>query len=299
MDCGQLPVVKKLKTEYFQAALAEKNQLEMDVIVLESIDSTNTWALQQCKTGKTIPFACFAEQQTQGKGRRGKHWYMLPDCNVAMTLLWSFDLSQQQINLLPLSIALAIVKTLEDIGLKEVQVKWPNDIYVDGKKISGVLVETQPIRSASVDTRSNGKNLAAVAIGVGLNYDMTSRMSSADMPPAKIEELNIKLVLTDVCAEFAGQIKAAPPSRQLVAANLLQNITDVCQNFPTDSPQFLKKFRAHYDFCKNKEVEILLDNNETLSGVALGINDAAELEVLIDGEKLVFNSAEVSVKASS
>lgn len=291
-------MVKKLKAGSLQLELVEKNQLEMEVTVLESIDSTNTWALQQCKAGKTIPLACFAEQQTQGKGRRGKHWYMLPNCNIAMTLLWGFDLSLQQINLLPLSIALAIVKTLEDIGLNKVQVKWPNDIYVGDKKISGILIETQPIRAPSIEIRNDGGQLAAVAIGVGLNYDMSSSVSSADIE-GLIEGGNVKLVLTDICAEFAGQVNAEIPSRQSIAAVLLQNITDVCQNFPSVATQTLEKFRAHYDFCKNKEVEILLDNNEALSGVALGVNDCAELEVLIDGEKYVFNSAEVSVKASS
>ena len=59
----------------------------------------------------------------------------------------------------------------------------------------------------------------------------------------------------------------------------------------------LEKFRASYDFCKQKKVEIILDNKEVLSGIAQGVNDNAELLVLVDGELRVFNSADVSVRA--
>lgn len=300
--------VTQLKAAYLQAAVAEKNHLEMDVVVHESIESTNTWALQQSKAGKKIPFACFAEQQTQGRGRRGKHWLMLPDSNLAMSLTWVFEVSFQQMHLLPLSIALAIVKTLESFGLEKVQIKWPNDVYVNGKKISGVLIETQAIKVAPADDENDRYRAMAVVIGVGLNYDMSSVSSSRragessdKLSDEQNDELSDELSglpdLTDIRAEFEQQLKAEYPDRQLVAASLLQNITSVCQGFFQDAAHYLEEFRVRYDFCKNKVIEIILDNNERLEGVALGVNDNAELEVLIDGNRRVFNSADVSVKA--
>jgi len=77
---------------------------------------------------------------------------------------------------------------------------------------------------------------------------------------------------------------------------LQKKVVAVCQNYPRNLKQDLNKFRARYDYCKNKNVEIILDNKEALSGVAQGVNDRAELLVLIGGEQRVFNSAEVSVK---
>ncbi len=289
-------VVKRLKAAYLQAAVAGKNHLEMDVQVHESLESTSTWALQQCKAGKKIPFACFAEQQTQGRGRRGRHWLMLPDSNIAMSLAWVFEVSFQQMHLLPLSIALAIVRTLESIGLEKVQVKWPNDVYVNGKKIAGILIETQPIKVALADEGNTKCRAMAVVIGVGLNYDM-SLVSSSSGTNELSDELSALPDLTDICAEFERQRKAKSPDLQRVAASLLQNITNVCQGFPQDAAHNLEEFRVRYDFCKNKNVEIILDNNERLEGVASGVNDSAELEVLIGGDKRVFNSADVSVKA--
>ena len=283
--------------EYLQASLlkikaANTGEMILDVVVHESIDSTNEWSLQQCKSGRVLPFACFAEEQTSGRGRRGKHWLMSAHNNIAMSLTWPFVLSKQPLHLLSLSIALAIVETLESLGIKHVQIKWPNDVYVQGKKIAGILIETQPIKDGQVNGRVNksatdGKHVAVV-IGLGLNYQMLM------VDQARANEL---LVLTDICEQIKSQKIATKPERNIVASALLHNVIAVCQHFRQTSKKNLKKFRTAYDFCKQKKVEIILDNNEVLSGIAQGVSDNAELLVLVEGELRVFNSADVSVRA--
>ena len=278
-----------LQADRLKAKVDDKSEVFMDVVVHESIDSTNNWSLQQCKLGKTLPFVCFAEEQTSGRGRRGKQWLMSARSGIAMSLTWPFVLSQQPLHLLPLSIALAIVETLENLGLKQVQIKWPNDVYVQGKKIAGILIETQPIKDGQVNGRVNesitdGKHVAVV-IGLGLNYQML------------MHEQTKTLVLTDICEQIKLQKIAAKPERNRVAAALLHNVITVCQNFRQTSSKNLEKFCDSYDFCKQKKVEIILDNKEVLSGIAQGVNDNAELLVLVKGELRVFNSADVSVRA--
>jgi BirA family biotin operon repressor/biotin-[acetyl-CoA-carboxylase] ligase len=217
-------------------------------------------------------------------------------------------------NLLPLSIALAIVETLENLGLKQVQVKWPNDVYVQGKKIAGILIETQAIRRGQVsesvtdekstngkpgngksgsDKPANDKQLAVV-IGLGLNYQMLKSNHKSDQTrPDQMKTL----VLTDICQQIQSQKIAVKPTRSSVASALLCNVITVCHNFSQVSAKNLEKFRDSYDFCKQKEVKIILDNNEVLTGVAQGVNGNAELLVLVAGELRVFNSADVSVRA--
>jgi len=308
----------------------------LDVVVHKSVDSTNSWCLRQSKSGKGLPFACFAEQQTSGRGRRGKRWLMSAHSNIAMSLAWPFVLSTQSLNFLPLSMALAIVDTLEGIGLKQVQVKWPNDVYVQGKKIAGILIETQTVISRdgvyaencleqfqrmSMDGRpcsrygarnqeggaikneqviesvtdeksTNGKQLAVV-IGLGLNYQMIESDRISDQTQSgKMQSL----VLTDICQQIESQNITVRPTRNSVASALLCNVITACQNFSQVPGESLEKFRASYDFCKQKEVKIILDNNEVLTGVAQGVNDNAELLVLVAGELRVFNSADVSVR---
>jgi BirA family transcriptional regulator, biotin operon repressor / biotin---[acetyl-CoA-carboxylase] ligase len=281
-----------LQVDVMKAAIAETHNVDMDVIVHESIDSTNSWSIQECKRGKALPFACFAENQTSGKGRRGKQWLMSAYSNIAMSISWPYILPRQQLHLLPLSVALAVVKTLEEFGLQQVQIKWPNDVYVQGKKIAGILIETQPTRKKLHEgdvavNRSIDESQTAVVIGVGLNYDMSSFVSAVKSNVAEILS-----GMTDITREMAGQ----KIDRGLMALILLQKVVGVCKDFQQNSKQNLDEFRMRYDYCKNNRVEILLDNQEILSGIARGVNDVAELLVMVDGEERAFNSAEVSVK---
>ena len=259
---------------------------DIDITDLKSVDSTNSWCLRQCEAGKELPFICFAQQQTSGRGRRGKQWLMAARSNIAMSVAWSFSASNQSLQLLPLSIALAIAETLESLGLKQVQIKWPNDVYVQGVKIAGILIETQPVKSRQDD---NDKQLAVV-IGVGLNYDMSM------LNP---EILNKLPALTDICEQVESQKIAMKPERDDIAWSLQEKVVATCQAYPYVLKENLSKFRARYDYCKDKNVEIILDNKAVLSGVAQGLNDNAELLVLVEGEQRVFNSAEVSVKPAN
>ncbi len=273
LDCLQASEIK--------AAVAEKNNVDIDIIVHQSIGSTNSWSLQQCKSGREMPFACFAEEQTQGRGRRGKQWLMSVRTNIAMSISWPFMLPRVPLNLLPLSVAMAIVETLENLGLKQVQIKWPNDVFVQGKKIAGILIETQPV--ANHET--------AVVIGVGLNFEMPEQ-------GVKTVEDGVEVCseITDVCREMKRQGAASDVNRTMVAVKLLQNVVSVVQGYELDSGRHLEKFRARYDYCKEKNVEVVLDDKAVMSGVACGVTDDAELLVMIDGEERSFNSADVSVK---
>jgi len=288
---------RSLRAKILKAVVNQAHCINMDVTVLESIESTNTWSLQQCKLGKTMPFACFAENQTLGKGRRGKQWLMSAHSNIAMSVGWSFDFSQKPLHFLPLAIALAVVRTLEKFNLEDVQIKWPNDVYVKGKKISGILIETQPIKSKLVKYKTSGvdhakKNMLAVVVGVGLNYDISSL-------EAMIEDSAIGVFseMTDVVQEGVKH-DSVDINRELVASVLLQNVVGACKDFHLKLNENLKEFRTRYDFCKNKMVEITLDNQEVLFGIAQEVNEQAELVVVIDGKSRAFNSAEVSIKAS-
>jgi BirA family biotin operon repressor/biotin-[acetyl-CoA-carboxylase] ligase len=290
-------MVERLQAEKLKVIVSEKNNVDMEVVVHESIDSTNSWSLRQCKAGKVLPFACFAEEQTSGRGRRGKQWVMSANSDIAMSISWPFYISYQQLHLLPLSVAMAIVETLESLNLQQVQIKWPNDVFVRDKKIAGILIETQSINknSSNVDTgdeKPDSKVEIAVVIGVGLNYDMPLRIQLlADDGARSLADL------TDIWREMRLQSVAQPANRVMVASTLLHNVVTVCQRFQQDSKCYLDKFRRQYDYCKNKAIEITLDNKQTLSAYATGVNDEAELMVLVDGNEHTFNSAEVSVKA--
>lgn len=286
-----------MQAKLLESLVAMKNGVDMDIVVHRSIDSTNNWSLQQCREGKVMPFACFAEEQELGRGRRGKQWLMVAGANIAMSVTWLFDLSPQQLQLLPLSIALAVVDTLEKLNLKHVQIKWPNDVYVRDKKIAGILIDARVVRGETlqldIDAPQVSGGQTAMVIGVGLNYDMSLISTLLEQNHQLMPEL------TDVSNEVKRLRIEKRVERCDVAGLLLQNVIDVCQHFQCEHNRYLERFRARYDYCKNKDIEVMLDDGIVLPGVAQGVSDNAELLVLIDGQQQSFNSAEISVRATN
>jgi BirA family biotin operon repressor/biotin-[acetyl-CoA-carboxylase] ligase len=181
---------------------------------------------------------------------------------------------------------MAIVKSLESFGLKHVRIKWPNDIYVSGKKIAGILIETYPLKIEHNTGIDSGGGGTAVIIGIGLNYDMS---------PLGQDRLAEIINFTDICGQTDLQEIKNVPDRSELAASVLQHIVTVCQRFHSQAEQNLQEFRSGYDYCRQKQVDILLDDQTRFSGVAQGVTDRAELLVNIDGKERVFNSADVSV----
>lgn len=284
-----------LRASEIKAAVAEKNDVDIDIVIHQTIDSTNSWSLQQCKSGKSLPFVCFAEEQTQGRGRRGKQWLMSAQSNIAMSISWPFALSHMQLSRLPLSVAMSIVETLESFGLKHVQVKWPNDVFVQGKKIAGILIETQSMVNKTVVDKAVTDNVTdkqvAVVIGIGLNFKMPAHKVKTSQ-----NGLDVYSEITDVNREVKAQGVESNINRTMLAKKLLVNVIHMVQRYKLDPGHYLAKFRTQYDYCKEKDVEVILDDKTVLSGVAQGVTDDAELLVNIDGKERIFNSAEISVK---
>ena len=103
-----------------------------------------------------------ADFQTKGKGQRGKEWQSEPGENLLCSMIvqpTSIRASEQFY--LTMAVSLAIYETLIDLGIEEVQIKWPNDIYVKGKKICGILIESN----------LSGDRFDNVILGMGLNVN--------------------------------------------------------------------------------------------------------------------------------
>ena len=214
------------------------------ITVLESVDSTNSWCLRESTAGRVLPFLCFARQQTSGRGRRGKQWLMTPGSDIAMSIAWPYA-ATLSLQLLPLTIALAIAETLQSLNLERVQIKWPNDVYVQGEKIAGILIETQPVRNRPENNQlqetgvKNDEKQLAVVIGIGLNYDMSMYDQAAlDTLPS----------LTDICAQLKSQLSAVKAERDYVATLLQKNVVTACRAYQYGAKENLKKFRTQYDF---------------------------------------------------
>ncbi len=130
-----------------------------ELMLVDEVDSTNS-ALKRVELESRQSGLCMiANQQTAGRGRHGRRWMSAPGCCLMMSLYWQFDQPIEQLSALPLAVAVAISRSLSDLGMNRHRLKWPNDILVDGRKLAGILVETDQMQA----------NRCSVICGVGLN----------------------------------------------------------------------------------------------------------------------------------
>ncbi|MDB5815174.1 MAG: Biotin--acetyl-CoA-carboxylase ligase [Rhodocyclales bacterium] len=129
-----------------------------DVDHVASCDSTNTQLLTRAERGSGAGTVLVADKQTAGRGRRGRQWHSAPGSSLTFSLLWRFT-REQRLEGLSLSVGIAVVRALSSMGVAELALKWPNDIWLMRRKLGGVLVEV--VHGTHGDM--------ATVIGIGLN----------------------------------------------------------------------------------------------------------------------------------
>jgi len=126
----------------------------------DSLDSTNNYASKLAKLPETCNgTAISADFQSEGRGQRGSTWEAQPQHGFLVSFILYAPLRANEIFYLSKFIAVCLAQTLNNLGLKEVQIKWPNDILVEGKKIAGILIENSWGES----------ELQHSVVGIGLN----------------------------------------------------------------------------------------------------------------------------------
>jgi BirA family biotin operon repressor/biotin-[acetyl-CoA-carboxylase] ligase len=185
------------------AAQLRASARQVDIRTVASTGSTNADLL--AGVGELArPTALVASSQTAGRGRAGRSWQSAPDTSLTFSLAWNFSRPLHQLLGLPLAVGVGIVEALAAFGLT-LQLKWPNDILRDGKKLGGVLIETAMPRNP----QSTG---SWAVIGVGLNL----------LPPPG---------LADEGAPVAAMPELAGVERELLLAELLGGLADTLQRF--------------------------------------------------------------------
>lgn len=237
-----------LDPDKIKSKIALKNQhalVRLDVF--DTIDSTNTYLLSQAKAGAPSGTVCFAEQQTQGRGRRGRSWFSPPGTNIYCSMLWRFY-ELDAISGLSIAVAVILMDVLKKYGVPEgIQIKWPNDLLFSGRKLAGILLE---------------RNDTGVVIGIGLNLYL----------PDNSDPNWIAL------QEIMGQ----PISRNSLAGLLVNELLEQLAIYQASGLlPFLKKWKS-YDALINQMISVHTPDS-VFSGVMSGVNEKGEL-LLLDNE---------------
>jgi BirA family biotin operon repressor/biotin-[acetyl-CoA-carboxylase] ligase len=233
-----------------------------------SVDSTNS-AVQRLPVAEQHAAAILAEQQTTGRGRRGRMWHSPYAKNLYLSLGWKFEKSLTELGCLPLVVALSVAGALSRAGLTGHKIKWPNDILLGGRKLSGCLVEMQ--------VNSNG--FCNAVIGVGINVDMPESES--------INE--ISQPWTDL------RTRLPDCSRNGVAALLLEELIRNLKAFESQGFTPFASSWVEMDVLQGALIEVF-SGDKILTGTAAGIDDAGALLLDTGKEVLSLHSGEVSLR---
>ena len=248
---------RMLNKERILGALGNEQNRVGVVHVFHEVDSTNNRLWEDSSNAITDFHLCFAESQTQGRGRHGHSWHsphggiycsVLAQCNAKLGV-W-----------LGLMTAVEITVGFKQLGIEGIGVKWPNDIYCQFGKLGGVLVECRGDLSI---------------VGVGINRTQSGQFKQS--------------------AGFAQLTYDIPEYNQL-AALVAQSIMCAFDRVREGTvSEWVQKYQE-VDFLQGRQVDILLRDGERNRGTACGINEEAGLCVRHDDNMQVYHAGEVSVR---
>lgn len=210
--------------------------------VLERCTSTN--ALLLAETPVRGPVLLAAEEQTAGRGRRGRRWHSAAGTGATFTLLKPMACLPAALAGLSLAVGVAAVRALRALGAARVALKWPNDLVAGGAKLGGILIETRPEGSAT-----------AVAVGIGINCRAAPALSRRLRRPVAALDEHLP----------------APASRNAVIGAVAREVLGALAAFERHG---LAAFAAEWAALHAHEggrLRVRLDDGRTVSGIAEGI----------------------------
>ena len=245
-----------------------QSQTKNNLIVNSVVDSTNQ-VIKDKHNELPQGTVCIAECQTAGRGRRGKVWQSPFGANLYLSMLWRFDSGYQALDGLSLVIGLAVTKTLEQLYGLSAQLKWPNDIYVNNKKLGGVLVEVEGQFGGACST----------IIGIGLNVAMPKQ--------------------TDIDQPWTDLTQVLPHSinRNELTSTLINTLREILTEFEKSGfSGFVGPWQNKNVFA-NKQVN-LINGKQRISGICVGIDERGGLLLKQEDKVTAHYGGEISVRSA-
>jgi BirA family transcriptional regulator, biotin operon repressor / biotin---[acetyl-CoA-carboxylase] ligase len=254
----------RLQTRFIARPHGSANEL------WESINSTNTRAIELAAEGGADGTLVLARQQTAGRGRLGRQWVSPGDSGIYASFLLRPDVqSVRNLSTITLAVGVAVARALRTAAGVEIGLKWVNDIVVDGRKLGGILCE--------MPASTNGK---ALIIGIGINV----RFQENDLP----EDLKDKMI-------WLEKITMQPVDPNLVIAeiaNQLESVYDLLLN--GHSEKILDEWRT-CSITLGRRV-IATSGDRQIEGEAVGVASSGALILNTGTEKLELHAGEITIR---
>lgn len=259
-----LQPVELLDLERVRAMAGE----EMAVILLDTVDSTNDHAKRLIREGQRVGLV-LAEEQTHGKGRRGRNWQSPYAANLYVSYVWPVSDGMRQLEGLSLAVGLAVQRCISDLGVADIGLKWPNDVLSGNEKIAGILLELV----------GDLADQSHVVIGIGINVNMQSVVKGIGQP------------WTSVGVKLGRAV-----SRHQLLCGLLQHLRQVLATLKMDGFSALQQEWETKHLWHGKQA-VVSSGESLIEGQVIGVNERGELGLkTADGSIQYLAGGELSLR---
>ena len=233
--------------------ISKKNFLRLSGIkVLKTTQSTNDEAkrILQEITKDNLSYFFIAEEQTSGRGTKGKKWISPYGKNIYLSLAWKSTLTLDKTDGLSLAVAVAVAEILNKELNLDIKIKWPNDLILQNKKVGGMLIET------SLERNSTG-----IIIGLGLNVFMKKN----DIDKIDQEWTSIMYHSNKI------------PDRNIISGLVMNSILKLTNDFNNYGFTHYRNRFEKLNFLKGKKCKVTSEEKPDFIGKIFGVNDRGEL----------------------
>lgn len=235
-------------------------------IIVDSLESTNDYIKTSMESRQGY-ILCLAEHQSAGRGRRGKSWISPYGKNLYLSVGFNFERGFEALNGLSLVVGIAVARSIADLGLAA-KLKWPNDVWIEKKKVAGILVE--------VDGEQGGP--LRLVVGLGVNVNMKPCDAEIDQP------------WTSLATEL-GRIV----DRSALAASLVGNLLTLMEQFKQRGFVGMKEEWQEFDGVSGSRVTLANQDKEE-QGICRGVDHRGYLLLESDGKIQAFSGGELSLR---
>ena len=234
-----------------------------EIILFDSIDSTNAEAKRLASSGYRSPTLIIADSQSAGRGRMGREFFSPAGSGIYMSLLYKSAIPVCDAVTVTTAAAVAVALSLEEATGESACIKWVNDIYMNGGKVSGILAES---------VVSDGE--CHTVVGIGVN------------------------VTTEVFPEQIKSVAASVGKMKLSRSALAARIYDGLARYIFNNEPYIEQYRARF-MLQGEEV-LAIYKERTVCGRVLGVDEGGGLILLPNGEKepVTIISGEVSIRVA-
>lgn len=236
-------------------------------------ESTNSLLMRGAAEGAPHGACVAAELQQAGRGRRGRTWHSGLGAGLTFSLLWRFSQGAGALSGLSLAVGVGLGRALRQMGVSDIELKWPNDVLCRHRKLAGILIELQG--------EMMGPSVAV--IGVGLNVRVPTKVRDAIGQP-----------VTDL-----REISAQPVDRNQLLATVLSHLSEVLDEFGSEGFAALREEWQSQHAYQGQPVLLLLPDGGEMEAVVGGVAEDGTLLADVGNGMQQFSSAEISLRGAA